>query len=276
MKLPGTGLVRGVPRLAIIAGVPFAAFIVMISFSLAMGNGEKPAPPPTLDVAVQRTGPAPQAAPAATPTPTFRTNCNDIRGTPYKNDDERTWFLANCSGATQAAGGGTTASGAGASVTAFEVGSGDRLVISKIGVDAPIRFATVSADGVMPNPNGYFHADLYRFPNQPGLGGEPGKGNSVLAGHVDCAACGPGGTPGLAIFYYVRNLVPNDVIEYYSAGGGYFKFVVTAVADYLPDADWANLVSAGAADLTLITCIGTFQSAIHEYTHRRVVQARRV
>jgi hypothetical protein len=35
----------------------------------------------------------------ASPTPARladRTNCNDIRGTDYRSDTERQWFLANC------------------------------------------------------------------------------------------------------------------------------------------------------------------------------------
>jgi sortase (surface protein transpeptidase) len=73
----------------------------------------------------------------------------------------------------------------------------------------------------------------------------------------------------------MRNLSNGDVIEYYTAAGAYTKYVVTYVADLPPDADWAGIVSAGSADMTLITCSGVFQAAVHEYTTRRVVQARK-
>jgi hypothetical protein len=39
--------------------------------------------------------PANQPAPTATRIPD-RTNCDDIRGTDYRSDTEREWFLRNC------------------------------------------------------------------------------------------------------------------------------------------------------------------------------------
>lgn len=49
------------------------------------------------------TGPAPASAPAVQPgqppapgSAPHRTDCNQIRGTPYQNNQERAWYLANC------------------------------------------------------------------------------------------------------------------------------------------------------------------------------------
>jgi hypothetical protein len=267
--------------MALIAGIPAVAFLVTIGLTLAKGGGSSTPPAPTaVGFSVERALPTstPVVPPTATPAP-YRTDCSKIFGTAYQNDDERTWFIANCNGAQPKNGGAGATGGTGAAAvsrTAIETSLGDRLVISKIGVNAPVSRTSVGGDGVMPDPTGYFNAVLYDFASIPGLGGSPGVGgNAVFAGHVDCAACGPGGTPGAAVFYYMRNLVPGDVIEYYTQAGGYYKYVVSYVADLPPDADWGGIVAAGSADMTLITCSGVFQSAVHEYTTRRVVQAKK-
>jgi hypothetical protein len=267
------------PRAGLLLAVPLAVFLLSIGLALAMGGGSSRAPD-SVQVSVQSALPTstPSTPPTATP-PAYRTDCAQIFGSNYQSDDERSWFLANCNGAQpkNSTGGGNAATGGTtASHYAVETALGDRLVIQKIGVNAPVSRAAVLASGVMPDPTGYFNAVLYDFAALPGLGGAPGVGgNAVFAGHVDCAACGPGGTPGAAVFYYMRNLVPGDVIEYYTQSGAYFKYVVSYVADLPPDADWASIVAAGSADMTLITCSGVFQSAVHEYTTRRVIQAKK-
>jgi len=42
--------------------------------------------------------PSPRIEVAPAPQPTYRTNCNQIRGTPYTGPEERSWFLTNCLG----------------------------------------------------------------------------------------------------------------------------------------------------------------------------------
>jgi hypothetical protein len=37
---------------------------------------------------------------AGQPAPGDRTDCNQIRGTPYRSDAERQWYIANCSGSS--------------------------------------------------------------------------------------------------------------------------------------------------------------------------------
>ncbi len=280
MNLSGIKLFEGVPKIALIAGIPVVAFIVTIGFTLAKngGDGGQAQPPPTLEVAVQKSQVTP--TPQASPTPAVTRTCAQIQGTAYQSDAERDYYTKSCSGATQTAtGGGATGGGANQASgprRAVETTLGDRIIINRIGVDAPVTRAAVGGDGVMPDPVGYFNLVMYDFSAIPGLGGSPsGGGNAVMAGHVDCAACGAGGTPGLAVLYYLRNLGNGDVIEYYTQAGGYFKYVVTYAGDLQPDADWASIVSAGSADLTIITCSGTFVASAHEYTTRRVVQARK-
>src|ERR1044072_8270518 len=89
-------------RLVLLVGVPGAAFIVTVTFSVALGrDNPAPAATPTLAVAL----PAPTATPrppeptapppTATPPP-YRIDCAAIRGTAYRSDEERTWYLTNC------------------------------------------------------------------------------------------------------------------------------------------------------------------------------------
>lgn len=267
------------PRIAALAAIPVLAFVATIAFSLASESDPEPRSNAQVAISTQ-TLPTPlptSAAPTATVT-SDRTNCDQIRGTAYRSDAERTWYIANCSGTTASAGtgtgggatgGGTTAAPAGRS--AVEVGTGDRLIITKIGVNASVSRTSVGGDGVMPDPVGYFNAVVYDFPSHPGLGGSFTSGNLVMAGHVDCGRCGPGGTPSLGVFYYARNLVAGDTIEYYTNAGGYQRYVVTFAGDYQPNTDWSSIVASGAANLTIITCTGTFSGG--EYNLRRVVQA---
>ncbi len=281
MNLRNLRLFEGVPRIVLLAGIPVVAFIVSIGLTLATSTGGSSSGVPTavpfsIQKALPTSTPAVVVTPTATPAP-YRTNCGQINGTAYQSSDERDWFVQNCNGSQPKT---TTTTGGGGAPTvsrqAIETSLGDRLVIQKAGVNAPVSRTAVQSDGTMPDPTGYFNAVLYDFSSFQGLGGAPGAGgNAVFAGHVDCAACGPGGSPGAAVFYYVRNLAPGDTIEYYTQAGAYIQYVVTYVADLPPDADWGGIVSAGRADLTLITCSGVFQAAVHEYTTRRVVQARK-
>ncbi|HXH21388.1 MAG TPA: class F sortase [Dehalococcoidia bacterium] len=266
------------PRAGFIVGIPAFAFALTIGFSLATGGGdEKNAATPTVQVVVQQNQTTPTAVATTAPTAVpHRTNCSEIQGTAYRSDAEREWYIRNCSGGgatTAASGGGGTGAPAASRPTAAEVALGDRLVIPKIGVNAPVSRMAVPSSGVMPDPTGYFNVVLYDFSALPGLGGTPASGNAVLAGHVDCGRCGPGGTPSIAVLYYMRNLVPGDTIEYYTQAGQVYRYVVTFAGDYSPSADWGSIVASSAADITIITCTGTFSGG--EYSLRRVVQARK-
>jgi hypothetical protein len=285
MKLPEA--LTGVPRVVFILALPAVAFIVAIGFAIGTSsNDDKPAAVPTLGVSVQA-----QAIPTPAPTPTTapainRMDCAAIRGSDYRSPDERTWFQANCSGTTASAGttgagipsggaGGTgTAVGTGGGAVGVEYTIGDQLVIPSIGVNAVVTGMDVGPNGVMPDPSGYFNAVWYNFAAIPGLGGYVTGGNLVMAGHVDCARC-HGGLSGAAVFYNTRGLQNGATIQYYS-GGQVSNYVVFQVADYPDNADWASIVAAGTADLTLITCNGVFDQAAHAYNLRNVVFAHKI
>jgi len=160
-------------------------------------------------------------------------------------------------------------------------GNGDRLIIQKFGVNAPLTYKVVPPDGVMPNPNGPDDVAYYDFKSHEGLGGVPGFGNIVLAGHVDSgrAACKNGTVPPpcTAVFWDIGGLRVGDQIEL-SVGGQSYNYSVTSNQP-VPAAtgDWGRIVSSTAQEsVTLITCGGDFNPVTREYTNRQVVTAVRI
>jgi LPXTG-site transpeptidase (sortase) family protein len=150
---------------------------------------------------------------------------------------------------------------------------GDRLIIAKIGVDAPITMRQVGADGQMPKPEGPLDVVWYDFSPFQGLGGRPGVGgNTVLSGHVDYRDYGP------AVFWELRNVEAGDEITVYLRDGSEYKYVVqwNRVIDS-SSAAWNDIVASTAKEsVTLITCAGSFDPATRSYDQRRVVWAVRV
>jgi LPXTG-site transpeptidase (sortase) family protein len=275
VKLPFVS--RRSPRSFLFIGSPAVAFLATIGVSLGLSGGHENAagpPPPTLAVALSNEQQLPQ--PTATPSPTavpIRTECDEIRGTEYRSAAERDWYQENCKSVapalTVSSGGVRPVTGPPPPAASAQYPLGDTLIIPSIGVNAPVYGAHV-VDGTMADPVGYFNAVWYDFSDFPGLGGYATGGNLVMAGHVDSAVY------GAAVFYYMRNLAVGDAIQYRTSEGELFTYVVTGVGDYLPSDNWTGIVSSATADLTLITCIGTFDRSIREYSHRRVVFASRV
>lgn len=151
--------------------------------------------------------------------------------------------------------------------------TGDKLVIPKIGVNAPFSYKVVGSNGQMPNPNGPTDVSYYDFSQWPKAGGLPGKGgNVVLAGHVDYIHYGP------AVFWRLRELVPGDMITIQMKDGTQYNYKVEFNKQISADAtgaDWSDIVSATADEsITLITCGGTFEAG--HYDHRQIVWGRRV
>jgi LPXTG-site transpeptidase (sortase) family protein len=264
---------------SLILVVPVIAFLATIGVTVAFqSDSEEPGPElsqaaavvPTLAVEVQTAVPIATATPEPEPTeavPADRTDCAEIAGTDYRSPAEREWYLANCTGGTGGGGGG-----GGSLVPAQQAArptSGDRLIIQRLGINAPVGSRYVGADGAMANPSGAYDVVWYDFSGFNGLGGYPGQGgNAVFAGHVDYRGVGP------AVFYQLRNILVGDVIEYYTSSGEYHRYVVESIGDYSPNDNWTGLVASNREGVTLITCNGEFNTAAREYSHRRVVYAR--
>jgi hypothetical protein len=210
-------------------------------------------------------------APTATAMP-IRTSCSEIQGTDYRSGEERDWYQQNCNGpSTASAGAGVPAAPRAASGPSFvQVPTGDRVVIPAASVNAEIW--KTSAGGSMPDPVGYFNAVTYDWGPGSGLGGTAESGNVVLSGHVDCGRCYNGGS-GIAVFWHVRNLKVGDTAQYYASDGHIYNYQVVSSQSYPATANFAPIVASGAADMTLITCTGTFSGG--EYNLRHVVAFRK-
>jgi len=151
--------------------------------------------------------------------------------------------------------------------------TGLRLIIPKIGVNAEVNDRVIGPDGAMGIPNGKDDVVWYDFMNFAGLGGFPGiaGSNALFSGHVDYH---PNYT---AVFWDLRQLVPGDEIDVQLLDGSYVKYIVDWSA-WIGDTD--NFTQFAAKDgfdrLTIVTCIGSFDSSTRNYSNRLVLRATRV
>lgn len=153
---------------------------------------------------------------------------------------------------------------------------GDRIVISSIGVDAPLTMRVATADETgsikMENPEGPKDVVWYDFSASPGLGGRPGVGgNTVLSGHVDYHDYGP------AVFWDLGKLDVGSDIVIHLRDGSEYKYTVQWNRTVEPSStSWGEIVASTSQEsLTMITCAGTFDSSTRSYDQRRVVWAVR-
>lgn len=284
--------ISGLPRIVFLIGVPVVAFVAALGVAFGLGSGGSSssddesaasAPPATaaLTISERAVIPTPTPSPAAVPaSPTAtavvvvnRASCDAIFGTAYESNAERDWYRESCVTEVEASAAVVVQPQVAAPATGGSIrGSGDRVVLSRLGIDAVINYRTVGPDGVMGNPLGAYDAVWYDFSNFPGLGGYPGGGgNSVIAGHVDYYGVGP------AVFFQLRNVVEGDVIDYYRGDGQRVRYSVSWISDVSPQDNWGSLVSSGRSDvLTLVTCNGSFDYTVGAYSHRRVVRAVRM
>lgn len=251
------------PRYLLSVSATLTALALLMAVACGGGDGGPAATPDQ-----GASGPDIEATSTPVPEPTPRPNradCAAIQGTPYESDAERDWFGANCGSLDSPA----VPAGAGNA----QVSIGDRLVIASANVNTDVSRSTVPSSGQMADPVGYFNAVWYDFSGWPGHGGYVNAGNMVLSGHVDCGKCINGG-PGTAVFWSVRNLKAGDTAEYRTAGGKTISYVVTESKAVSPASDFAAIVASGTADMTLITCTGSFSGG--EYNLRHVVAFKKV
>lgn len=142
-----------------------------------------------------------------------------------------------------------------------------RLLIPSIGVDAAVVVKGIDPNGVMQSPNNAWDVAWYDFSARPGFGG-----NAVFSGHVDYHDVGP------AVFWELRNLQMGDLIQVRLADGTQYSYGVTALNSFeASTAPVADIVGPTPKEVvTLITCGGTFDRSIRQYSHRVVVRAERL
>jgi LPXTG-site transpeptidase (sortase) family protein len=142
-----------------------------------------------------------------------------------------------------------------------------RIVIPRIGVDAPITVKGMGADGVMEAPDGPEDVAWYGFTARPGSGG-----NAVFSAHLDYHNYGP------AVFADLNELQNGDLVEVYLADGAVYRYEVVLSLSYSAEtAPSEDIVGPTSREvITLITCAGSFDQASRRYSHRLVVRAERM
>jgi len=147
-----------------------------------------------------------------------------------------------------------------------------RLIIEKIGVDAPVITMGVDENGIPQVPDNPSDVVWYNFSSKPGSGS-----NAVFAGHVDWTI---DRQPVIGVFYYIRDLAVGDIVEVKLEDGTDYKYSVIgnlAIPDEDPEA--MEMMAATPTDMvTLITCGGVWTADPNDplggrYDHRQVVRA---
>jgi LPXTG-site transpeptidase (sortase) family protein len=147
-----------------------------------------------------------------------------------------------------------------------------RLIIEKIGVDAPVITLGVDENFIPEVPDNPNDVAWYNWSALPGHGS-----NAVLAGHFDWTV---NGQPVIGVFYYLADLSVGDIIEVKLEDGTDYKYsVVGNLAVANDDSEAMELMAPTPSDMvTLITCGGVWTPNPNnplggEYTHRQVVRA---
>jgi hypothetical protein len=157
-------------------------------------------------------------------------------------------------------------------ISSILYGSDDRLVVPRLGINAPVNVRDVGFDGFLGVPEGAYDVVRYNFGQFPRLAGYPGEGGvTMIGGHVDFY------TVGLAVFAPLRQAQAGDIIEYHRGDGITITYVVDWVSD-LPFSTGLNgyLHNRGVDEILLVTCNGTFDRESRNYDLRRLVHAVRV
>lgn len=136
-----------------------------------------------------------------------------------------------------------------------------RVRIAKVSINSATMPVGKKADGTMQVPGRGDITGWYTLAPTPGE-----LGPAIIVGHLDQ----PGGP---AVFWRLRELVPGDVIEIDRADGKTVRFNVDKVEqfeqkNFPTQSVYGNIDHAG---IRLITCGGTFDREVRQYTHNTVV-----
>lgn len=138
------------------------------------------------------------------------------------------------------------------------------LIISKIGVNAPIEPVHVGTDRTLgvPTRNQWEDVGWYQGGPIPGQ-----RGSAVIDGHLDR----PGALP--AVFWRLHELGVGDMVTVADARGHILHFQVTKIESYPPNnAPTAQIFgNLSGTFLNLITCAGQWIPQQHQTSLRLVV-----
>ncbi|MFD5516058.1 class F sortase [Streptomyces sp. NPDC127066] len=143
-----------------------------------------------------------------------------------------------------------------------------RLRIPKISVDAPFTDLAIDATGKLEAPP----ANDTNLVGWYAKGVSPGEvGTAVIAGHVDTKT-------SAAVFAGLENLRKGDKFSVERSDGRTASFVVDSAETFAKDAFPDNRVYADTpdAEVRLITCAGTYDRTVKDYTDNLVVFAHLV
>ena len=153
------------------------------------------------------------------------------------------------------------------------LGESYRMIIEKIGVDAPVAVYGLDENRVPIVPTGPDASQVvawYDFSQKPGSGG-----NAVFAGHVTWN--------GQAVFYSLTSVQAGDIIKFRDNGGREIAYRVTSNALMDPnDPNALQMMYPTSNDVvTIITCGGSFYHTGDpvfggDYTNRIVVRGELV
>ena len=156
-----------------------------------------------------------------------------------------------------------------------EVAAPTRMLIEKMGVDAPIVTLGLDANRWPEVPNDPYVVTWYDFSAKPGQGS-----NAVFSGHVDWTV---NGQPVTGVFWGLRELQEGNVVKLILEDGSELRYRVTDnVAVAYDDPQGLETMYPTPNDvITLMSCGGTWvpnpSSPLGgNYTHRVVVRAERV
>lgn len=141
-----------------------------------------------------------------------------------------------------------------------------RLEISSINIDAKVKPVGVTDEGNMAIDDSIVDVAWYKDGPKPGE-----KGSAVISGHYGWKD----GVP--SVFNEIHTLQKGDKISVFDEQGSRMIFITQRIQKYDPKADTADVFLShdGKSHLNLITCDGSWNSALNSYTERLVVFADR-
>ncbi|MGD6831028.1 class F sortase [Sutcliffiella halmapala] len=136
-----------------------------------------------------------------------------------------------------------------------------RIDISSIGVDAIVEQVGVIENGQMGVPESFETVGWYNQGHMPGE-----RGNTVISGHVDSRN-------GPAVFFELKNLDTRDEIQVFNKEEESLTYVVDRIETYGEGEAPVDAIFdySCQSNLNLITCTGTFDRSVREYSDRLVV-----
>jgi sortase (surface protein transpeptidase) len=143
----------------------------------------------------------------------------------------------------------------------------ERVYIGSIGVDATIIDLGLNPDRTLEVPEDIRLTGWWTGRSVPGE-----EGPSIVVGHVDSAAAGPG------VFWRLRELDIGDVIHIERSDGSISEFRVIETELVLKDEFPTEKVygSTEGSQLRLITCGGSFDQSARSYLGNVIVYAEHV